>query len=340
MKTYLYRLKFKSPVHFGASGIGLENSLYRLTSDSIFSALLNSFSLIGDVDAVIEALKSSNSPFVVSSLFPFGPDDTPDILYAFPQPLTTPVVCEPDILKERGKELKRIRYLQLEDVIAWLSEEPLSQEQVEALVTRGKKIANHLDTETGESWYTTELRPRVALDRVSQNSSLWFCGAVHFHPEAGLYGLIKISDETWKKKLEDAFYLLGELGLGGERTYGMGMFEFSGFESIPKEWESCLIKKLPYSMLLSCYYPSKDEIDHFSENFEAWDFFETRGYIVSGLTAKTLKRKRIRMVLEGSVLKRKVRGSIQDVTPDNAIGLNHRVYRSGLAFQLPEGGNI
>jgi len=341
METYLYRLKFKGPVHFGASGIGLENSLTRLTSDAIFSALINAFSLVEDVNPLIEELKSSNIPFILSSLFPFGPDyHTASTLYTFPQPLITPVVSDPGVLKQIGKDLRRFKYLQLKDVVSWLSGDPLSQEHLESIIGRSKKIKDHLDTDIKESWYRSDLRPRVAVDRTSQNSSLWFCGTIHFHPEAGLYGLINIADEIWKKRLEDAFYLLGDLGIGGERTYGMGMFEFSGFESIPKEWEDLLKKELHYSMLLSCYFPSEEELNNFMEIFQAWDFFETRGYIVSGLTAKTLKRKRIRMVSEGSVLNRKVRGAIQDVTPDNAIRLDHRVYRSGLAFLLPQGGDI
>jgi CRISPR-associated protein Csm4 len=53
-----------------------------------------------------------------------------------------------------------------------------------------------------------------------------------------------------------------------------------------------------------------------------------------------LKRKRVRMIKEGSVLKIPLKGTIVDVTPDNPdqLGLKHKIYRSGLAFLAPQGG--
>jgi len=90
-------------------------------------------------------------------------------------------------------------------------------------------------------------------------------------------------------------------------------------------------------MLLSSYYPNSKEKPHIRDIFAAWNFFENRGYIVSGRNTTTFKRKRLRMFSEGSVVHQPVRGMLVDVTPDDAqaLGLFHRVYRSGLAFLFP-----
>ena len=70
MKTYLYHLEFPVGAHFGRQGIGLEETQESVLSDSLASALLNAFALMGDAREVVQELGGSNPPFVVSSLFP------------------------------------------------------------------------------------------------------------------------------------------------------------------------------------------------------------------------------------------------------------------------------
>jgi len=347
MKTYLYRLHFKGPVHFGSTGIGLENTQECLSSDSLTSALINAFSILGMADEVIRALKEERPAFVLSSLFPFGfpfapSEDASETIYALPRPLVKPPVKDNKIFTLLGKDLKRQKYLDPNDFFAWIGDVPLDFEEVKGILDRSRRLARPWDREKGEGWWTTELRPRVALDRESQNSNIWFCGTLHFHMYAGLYGLIRIIDDKWKEDLAGAFKLLGELGLGGERTYGMGTFDFSGFEPLHGVLLRGLQKDSPRFVLLSNYYPTDDERSNLGEKFEAWDFIENRGYVVSGRMATTLKRKRIRMIVEGSVVKQPVKGTMADVTPDDAdsLGLEHRVYRSGRAFLMPEGGAV
>lgn len=62
--------------------------------------------------------------------------------------------------------------------------------------------------------------------------------------------------------------------------------------------------------------------------------------LVSGRMATKVKRKRLQMIVERSVLKKTVKGKMVKVTPNQpeTLGLVHDVYRSGLAFLMPEGG--
>ncbi len=348
MTTFLYRLHFHGPVHFGLAGIGLEAVETSLSSDSMTSAIINAFSLTEGQEGandVARALGSEEPPFVLSSLFPFGPDpEKPDqYLEALVRPLSQPPLKETNLLRRLGKNLKRIGYLHPADFIAWSGDSPLGDKELEILLSRSQTLTS--------GWWQQETRPRVALDRESQNSNIWSQAAIWFALErrnqdgavvkagAGLYGLVRFSDQSWKDRLEAAFRVLGDTGLGGERTYGLGLFRFGGFETPGPLWQSVLSGTRTRRVFLSLYYPAEGEKAGLDKVLEAWDFVERRGYVVSGRNTTGIKRKRVRMLVEGSVSSRPLRGALVDVTPDNAqaFGIPHRVYRGGLAFLVPDG---
>ncbi|MEJ5347617.1 MAG: type III-A CRISPR-associated RAMP protein Csm4 [Desulfosoma sp.] len=341
MKTYLYHLEFPGGAHFGRQGIGLEETRESFSSDSLFSALINAFSLVGEADEVLAALGSETPPFHLSSLFPYGPDKSDKNskrLYALPRPMTMPRVQDNSVLRSAGKDLKKIRYLVPEDVVRWLDDRPLTEDDIHAMRTRAARLARPWNEETKEGWHAVFLRPRVALDRNSQNSAIWWCGEIHFSRKAGLFGLVRFQDEAWKPRLEAAFRLLSDMGLGGERTYGLGMFRFDGFTPVEDVWSLNLPEADPRRhVLLSRYVPTKDELGRLPQVLSAWDMEESRGYVVSGRSATTVKRKRVRFLIEGSVAREPLSGRLVDVTPEQglALGLTHRVYRSGLGFWFP-----
>lgn len=329
MATFLYRLAFRGPVHFGAAGIGMEESGSRLRSDSLTSALINAFAVLGEADAAIAALQAERPTYVLSSLFPYRALESADPIYALPRPLTPPPA--PDMLAlARGKELKKVAWLTPAQAASWLTGPELTDDELDHLVEHASLLV--------KDWWKDDLRPRVALDRESQSSSIWLCGTVTFQQGAGLYGLLQLNDEAWKARLEAAFRMLGEMGLGGERTYGMGLFRFQGLEAPGPEWDPLLKAPTSRRMLLSAYHPTAAERATLPLPWEAWDFFESRGYITTGRMATTLKRKRARFLAEGSVATQPVRGDLADVTPEAApaFGIPHNIYRSGLAFMVPE----
>jgi len=346
MVTYIYRLHFKGPLHLGLHGIGLEAVEERLASDSLTSAIINAFAVIEGQEGaneLVKALLTPNPPFVLSSLFFYGPNrENPTLVAeAVPRPLTNPCVIDDQILQKHGRDLKRIRYLRVNDFRTWINEQKLDGLQLEGMIQRSRELT--------KGWWREELRPRVAIDRVSNNSSIWNQAAIWFGREerspdgkvtragAGLYGLIRLNDQGWEERVTFAFRMLGEMGLGGERTYGLGLFQFMGFEPLPESWNALLLTRSRVHVFLSTYYPSAAEREGLQANLEAWETTERRGYVVSGNDTTTIKRKRIRMVTEGSVAREVLDGAIIDVTPERAsdFGIFHRVYRSGLAFLVP-----
>ncbi|SFM73992.1 type III-A CRISPR-associated RAMP protein Csm4 [Thermodesulforhabdus norvegica] len=346
MRMYIYHLEFPEGVHFGRHGIGLEESNEVLPSDSLTSAVINAFAVLGLADEVIGKLREDPPGFVLSSLFPFGsvPDGGAEgsrRAYALPKPMSDPVLSEDgaEFMAEQGKDIKKLRYLEPADVVRWLSGEPLTEAELSAMRERGSGLAQTAgDGQYG--WFLRELRPRVALDRASANSSIWMCGLVRFVKGAGLYGLALLKDDTDLQALEAAFRLLGDMGLGGERTYGPGEFRFGGFKPLEEVWpEVTAVKEVTGFELLSRFYPGDNEVSLLSSCLLAWDIEENRGFVSSGRQATTVKRKRLYFIKEGAVASVPLRGSMVDVTPDAAaaIGIPHRVYRCGLGFWFPMG---
>jgi CRISPR-associated protein Csm4 len=342
MKTYLYRLHFEGPVHFGQSGIGLEETSEALPSDSLVSALINASAITGNLEQFLGSLCAEEPGVRFSSLFPFGPDPVGgnDCVYVVPRPLVMPPSTDPDLLGIMGKDLKRLKYILAEDLGRWLNGPLLSSQELAALLDRNKGLARPWDPEEKSGWWAEELRPRVALDRSSQKSSIWWCASIRFVHGAGLYGLVRVGDKRQLDGIQTAFRMLGEMGLGGERTYGMGLFRFSGFHGLVDVWPAWEGPSAEGRLLLSRYYPASGERHLLEEALTAWDFVETRGHVVTGRYATTLKRKRVRMLREGSVARQSLKGSMVDVTPaaGETLGLHHRVYRCGLGFWMGTGG--
>jgi CRISPR-associated protein Csm4 len=340
MDLCLFRLHFSGPVRFGVTGIGLEETDLTLAADGLTSAFLNALSeALGAaaVAAFLSECQANRPPAIFSNLFPFGPapENPSKSIEVLPRPLCAPP-CTEEALRLFGKELKKLAWLRPHDTAAWLQTDPLPQDKLTKLVTASQGLVQQKENMDDNGWYKEELRPRVALDRQDQGSSLWACAAVRFASRAGLYGLVRLREDFRPAWLQ-AMRLLGDMGLGGERTYGYGEFQLEGPFPLGADWEPML--KLPAGryLLLSTYFPSTSERENLARALEAWDIEERRGYVVSGRHTTTLKRKRVRFLKAGSIFQQPLQGALADVTPEEhlALGLTHRVYRAGFALTLP-----
>ncbi len=334
MSLQEYRLNFKGPVRFGRSGIGLEESHATLPSDSLFSAFVNAL-LVSEgqarVEEFITACQDPTPPVRFSSLMPYGLDAEDKRAYAVHKPLTPPGELE------YTKELRKLQWLTPEWAKQWLQGLPgktsndvlTACKDLTALKVEDKdkrKVARH--------WWKNELRPRVSLDRTTQNSNIWFCAGVTFIKDAGLYGLAQVRSD-WEKTWQETMRMLGEMGLGGERTYGYGTYDitFEDLATAAKRWNifSDVGKN---RLLVSAYYPTDEERNNdLAGNMAAWAYEERRGFVTSGALATGVRRKLVTMLTEGSVFTAPLRGALAVVTPES--GFSHPVSRSGLAFTLP-----
>ena len=122
--------------------------------------------------------------------------------------------------------------------------------------------------------------------------------------------------EAWLERVEGAFRLLADSGLGGARRIGFGQMAAPEFER--GEWPKLLLPRLSGEgsqnyWLLSLYSPaSADKVDWSTGDYR----LSTRG----GLTADGKSKKNARLVDEGSVISAAAEpiGRALDVAPDGA----------------------
>lgn len=320
----LYRLDPTSSFHLGERGIGMEESSVMFHSDSLFGAISWAWDMLhgtDELEALLDLFRSGDVPFVISSAFPFGKD-----LLLFPRPLSV-VGKMPDRSRRANIVSKGI----FEQII---NGEDLGNSSIihggDVLLTSSEsKMLNALDigNEDATCWNRADT-PRVVLDRSSRVSDVYHVGEVFFSKDCGLFFLANFRHQGIKSKFEAAIRLLGDEGIGGDRSSGKGSFQ------LICETLSLKTPKSQYSTTLSLYHPTKREVEDGLVERAKYKLIARSGWI-SSPSVGSLRKKSVRMMVEGSILPtdgRPFNGSLVDVTPEKMTA--HRVYRNGLAFTV------
>lgn len=351
----LVKLKFgRCPVHFGEVGIGLEETSERVRSDTLFSAWVSAYArLFGQakVTELLDQFKSSSPPVQMSSTFIYRHLKDKDIYY-LPSPRKRPLNYPEDDL-DFAKEYKNLNYLPLEVWQKWYQSTGFTDEDCRELEliakvnqgTQGKssQFLQSQGTFDYKSAYKTDLVPKIAVDRISHSTNLYRTGFVQFEWDidsktqivrsSGLYFLLKFqqADPNLEGELLAALDFLGEEGLGGERSSGAGRFEVE-FEPLSKTWQQVInFSKGTHHALISLFW--KPDISPELLEDASYDFMSRGGWLFSHHSGEQLRRKTVRMFMEGSVFKKEPVGKLADVTPPK---FNHYpIYRNGISLSLP-----
>lgn len=298
MKRYRIKMKFKNPVH-----IGYREGMYNLTetiihSDTIFSALVNCYNLLFGLKNTEQFLAEVlEGRLLVSSAFYYVDDE-----YFLPRPM--------DMRRYAGdfKEDKKIKYI--------------SQKIFKGEIGKGFRNGDMFgEKDKIKSVYKVEERPRVVVDRLTNATNIYYTSACRFNEGCGLWFYLDVTEEL-EKEVWAALNLLQDEGLGGERTYGYGNFNFER-EEVFRE------KPGPKNLLLSlCLPASNEEI----KKFTSYGLVQRTGYVFSPYHMLQ-KHSVFRMFAEGSIVEGQVEGSIYDDTPEGFTC--HKVFKYGKAFLLP-----
>ena len=342
----LCRLCPTAPIHLGERGIGMEETSEVIHSDSLFGALSCAWSTLhGDdeLEALIEGFLKGEAPFVISSGFPFISD-----LLLFPKPLAplTEIIGAHEAKDE--KKIKRAEFVS-KDVFEWILSGEKPAESDWAFIYNGNKIAGIASaTEMGLTgnkpsktvFWKRQEAPHVVLDRDNQSSSIFRVGDISFSKDTGFYFLADFRDSSIISKFDGAMRLLGDEGIGGERSSGKGSFIFKR-ETVEIRTENSInednnINSNGGSLaLLSLYHPTKNEVELGLLMRSRYQLITRRGWI-SSEGSRTLRKKTVRMISEGSIIPKigsLPRGALVDVTPQEMKA--HKVYANGLALGVP-----
>ncbi len=313
MKFQLCKWVPISPLHLGERETWQEGSSVFIHSDTLFSGICHCYSLLygkSELDNFIAKIVQQNI-LKLSSAFPFWEN----ILY-FPIPKNQ---------IPNDKKAYKIKFIEQAGF-----EQLIVGQKLEDLISEGRKVIPR--NEKISTPWELENVPRITLNRLNnhpqEEGGFFHSGRVTYRSSAGLFFLFQLDDSTEAKRFEATIRLLAENGIGGDRSVGNGLMEFDNFETL----ELQVPENQDAQVSLSLYYPHANEVVRIEEAY--YELIERKGYIYSP-TAQSLRRKSVRMFLEGSVFPfiQNRRGKIEDVKP--AIFKDHNVVRNGHFFGLP-----
>lgn len=326
-----YKLKFCSSFHIDAGNAVDGPSETFIHSDTLFSALVSAARKFYENEVAEKFLQPG--AVVISSAFPYYKNEffLPKPLHFFPENLK-----EYEIIKV----FKKAKFISKDLLFKILSgtqveEEYYSKEHILNGCWRiNKNIKNTVEE---DKIFEVQEVPHIVMDRISNQTQIFYKTEVYFNKNAGLYFIAEIKEELLKE-FETIVRFLGDEGIGADRTIGKGLFEV---EEI-KNFSLSTSNESGFYYLLSLYSPTKDEFEKIDPQKSFYDFKIRGGWISNN----TLNRKNVRMFVEGSILKflsnNKLTGSIHKVLSANEYpnDLMYDIYRSGQSLFLPVTGGI
>jgi len=334
-----YQLSFTSPAHFGLEGIGQERVEQLVRSDTLWGALVQKWLLLYDDDP---DLLCQETTFKVSSCFPFIQGQ----LY-FPVPAGTLDKVMDDVAHmETGhlpfdlKDLKKIRYFAEPLFRKVISGGTPTLADINEATVYPSPVIHSESAGLEASIFSLEMqRPRVALNQMLggvREGAFFYCTDQFFDTDSGLFFLATFTASEIQTRFEAALRLLGDCGLGADRSIGRGCFSFT---STPMDFQTS--SKGSSYVLLSLYHPARDEVEQgiMSSEKSAYTLVRRSGYAASHMVGR-FRRADCWMLTEGARLPFAPVGQTPCVLAKSEH-IPHNVYRYGKAFCLPlAGGDV
>ncbi len=320
MSIYVtYYLNFRASFHLGRRGVGLETTEISIPADTLFSALCQMWRTFYEEQSLTDFLTQyeTDTPFLLTSAFPFAGNTR-----FFPKPLI-------DLNVNAGadlKKLKRVRYLSERRFGQIINGGPIAFD-TDNLINDGQ-LWIHDDDKCPSAVWNTERRPRVTLDRQSFASEIWHLGAVKFHENCGLWFDAKFDTHKTKEQVETILRVLGDTGIGGERSAGFGLFDLRCQATVVESAQgTCRF------VTLSPICPrDAAELDQLLDGDVGYTLEERSGWIGSA-EGSGQQRQKVMVFAEGSVLSGsgKQVGRLIDLKPS---ACPHPVWRYGYGWPI------
>mgnify|MGYP000169460517 CR=1 FL=1 len=333
---FVVRLHFKAPFHLG---LGKENeysrSLKHIPSDTLHSALVAcSQQLFGQSGASPEFVSS----WRLSSAFPFFGLTKEDTRWYFPKPMIKLPLHFADNQPDapgRHKWAKQIAWLEKSVFEQVLAGNPILVEEGHFGTSGLLDLRGELTDKSLSKSYTQQ-RVTVPVPGVGEDPKPFLFDRVYLGVGAGLFTLITCPEVGQRKKLEAAFKLLGDHGIGADRNLGNGNFE--------PEWSEMTLN-LPahptHKVNLSLFCPERGELEG---NLQDSSYLlSKRGGFISSIDNEQglrLRKRSVFMFREGSIFPDSCpcNGKLLDLRPVQLPGqasFPHPVWRDGRPITLP-----
>lgn len=341
----IVKLNFNGPLHLALGRADYSESQPGLRSDTLKAALFSAARLLFE-EEVLMGQTDENCPFLdaftVSSAFPFFGKE-----FFFPIPKTGLPNNDPDL----RKALKNIRYVGrsvfeklIHNETFLPKKEHLWQKNVFFTEADLWPVPGHTPTNlerqefrlTHSMVYQHVMVPRDSGD----DGDTFYMERIFFPPGSGLYFFIQFDVQQFpdiRNAVAAALRLLGDEGLGSDRSTGNGSFRFEGFEDLALRLPSD--QDATGQLNLSLYCPATAE---FSDNLvlnSAYSLIRRGGYVASPVdfSNASLRKQPLYFFEEGSLFPAnagRLHGKLVNVRPGKMDG-HHPVWRDGRSIFLP-----
>lgn len=318
----LIKLKHLTPLHIGNGRENYDFAASSLQSDTISAALAAMKAQTKNSGNLRDFMDS----FIVSSAFPYIGNR-----YFLPKPMgrIDLEITDEDEYVAR-KKIKKISFVERK-----LWEELITGKKLR--IKESQLQGCFLLADGGDEYqdppYRTQVNQRVKVPLDGRaDAEPFFFEWTFFHEDAGLYCLLQ-APVNIQNELVTLFRLLGECGIGTDKSVGGGKFEVeSGIVSLP------VVSEANATMLLSLYTPTGTEVPQLHLPESCYELILRGGYIAGSSYPDFmhLRKKSVYMFNVGSVFHTsfELKGKIVDLRPEWNDELLHPVFRSGKPFTV------
>lgn len=326
-KNYkVYKMNFVAPLHLSMGKNSYDVSSKRLHSDTIKSAVLScAFSLGSEEEDIRKILNEC----IFSSAFPYYGDE-----YFFPKPFVKLMAIKNLQEEKQGKVFKKIHYLG-RNYFEMLLHGAAGEIDPAHLMDGGSCLSDHeeLLQEKNLTILKSSVNQRVTIaPDYSEDATPFYSERLFFPEKGGLWFMVEFAEKGIEKKLEGLLRLLGDNGIGTDRSVGNGFFKIEQDEITITTPSSA-----SHQMNLSLFCPNKSELTKETLEDSSWQLTKRGGYIAGGSNEDnlSLRKRSIYMFEEGSVFKNvNLEGKVVDLRP-KIQEVNHPIWRDGKSIFLP-----
>ena len=330
MNAYLYKLRFDTAAHFGASDSAL--SFYisedHFCADTLFSALCHTASATEHPDAAADLCQEAKAGnFLLSDSMPWSQDKSGVTTFFLPRPMLISETRQniADISSqnrpENRKEIKKLN---------WLPVNLLDDYATSVYHNANIFDISGIPKKFGEA----DVIERAAIPReIDKDANPYPTGAFYFYANCGLYFIALIKNPALAKKIASLLNALGVTGIGGKISSGYGKFsliETIDLQNPPDSQTAWIYNALirqdsDRQILLTASLPRPDEIETALDD-AYFQLIRRAGFVRPFFPENQGRKKRVQYYLTaGSVLRRRFSGNLYPV----GDGENDYIFRYG-----------
>lgn len=331
--------------HIGSDvrGIGVENVMEWVHSDTLFSAIIHGLVKSGaqnNIEKLFEQFRNYNEnqksmepPFRLSSAFLAYKKSqekqngelqnswvNANYIEFVPMPLTPPAF---DLQLDR---LNKQTFISLENALKWIRSPETEFDKAQYIESL------NLDGSCYKKRFLNRIRAVNAKDRRLNQTQVYHRGEVVYTDNTWLYFFVEIGDDLFDDFKKALIYLQEAAGIGGEINVGFSEFKDIDYTKVELSEDNSYQNFYLLSLL--------SLIDDIAYDKSYYDIINKKSWFHSPFHNIQLKKKTVKMIKEGSCIRcDRLNGKLVDVTPNEwekrrGIPNWHSIYRNGIGFGI------